>query len=481
MRNTFTLFLICTLAFSFELAAQFTSVSDLNPLKTAAFATREKPQAKVLLLDGKYWAVLANTTGTHLWRLENNDWKHELELSTKNSLADYVMIENKVHILLYSGSQSQFVSLEYDKSQKKFMAWKQNKSTVKIDLEEKVEVASITADNAGTLWIASSGGDGNVNVRWSTAPYTEWSSPLTIAQGLNPDDICAVISLPKTNQIGVMWSNQKTKRWGFKTHTLGDESTKWSKDEVPASQSALSQGTGMSDDHINMKVASDGTLYVAIKTGYNAIGYPLISLLVRRPSGVWDDLYEVSQTGTLPIVILNEEQNLLKVVYTSATYGGDILYKETSLSNISFCTPHVLLKGKYNYATSTKDGYSSETVILASNETHVVGVVATDNLDLRSPLVADCDNGEIEPSFNAYPNPFLNETIINFRLPKDQNYSLTLYNSNGGKVSQLHSSTAVASKLYSFTLDASKLARGLYILKLETSDKVEAIKLIHER
>ena len=78
---------------------------------------------------------------------------------------------------------------------------------------------------------------------------------------------------------------------------------------MPASASALNVGLGMADDHLNVAVASDGTLYAAVKTSYDTAGYPKIALLVRRPNGTWDPLYEVDQSGTRGIVLLNEHDN----------------------------------------------------------------------------------------------------------------------------------------------------------------------------
>ena len=45
------------------------------------------------------------------------------------------------------------------------------------------------------------------------------------------------------------------------------------------------------DDHINFAVASNGTLYAAVKTSYNVYNddlKPQLALLVRRPSGSWE-------------------------------------------------------------------------------------------------------------------------------------------------------------------------------------------------
>ncbi|MEK8227845.1 hypothetical protein NKG05_19735 [Oerskovia sp. M15] len=58
----------------------------------------------------------------------------------------------------------------------------------------------------------------------------------------------------------------------------------------PAQSSALSLGNGMADDHMNVAVASDGTLYAAVKTSYDTQGATVIALLVRRPGGTWDPL-----------------------------------------------------------------------------------------------------------------------------------------------------------------------------------------------
>ncbi|PVY39518.1 T9SS type A sorting domain-containing protein [Pontibacter virosus] len=482
MKKTATLILLFTLALSFEVLAQFISITDLNPLEARDYATREKQQAKVFTHAGKQWSILANSTGTHLWQLEGITWIHALNLVTKNSRADYVIDGDVVHILLYSGVSSQFISIVYDHTVANFTYAGEKKQVSEIRLEDGIKVASIDRDNTGRLWLASSGISGHINVRWSDAPYTNWSSPITIASGIREDDIAAIIALPQTNKIGVLWSDQKAKRWGFKTHKDGENPAIWSDDEIPASQSALNTGSGMSDDHISMKVASDGTLYCAVKTGYNTAGLPLIALLVRRPSGEWDNMYEVSDRGTLPILILNETLGKIKVIYTTDTYGGDIVYKESLISNISFCDEYTLIKGNYNYATSIKHNYSKDVIILASNENSVVGVLATDDLSKQGgPQSSSCNLDNVERDFYAYPNPFALQTTVNFTLTKEQDYTLTLFDSNGAKISQVSNKTATEGELNKLIVDATSLARGLYILKLETSDKVRTLKLVHER
>src|SRR5690606_7240983 len=95
-------------------------------------------------------------------------------------------------------------------------------------------------------------------------------------------------------------------------------------------------GAGMADDHLNVAIASDGTLYVAVKTSYDTSGLTKIGLLVRRPSGTWDNLYHVDYAGTRPIVLLNEMTGRLIVAYTPNDGGGQVVYRETPLDEIAF-------------------------------------------------------------------------------------------------------------------------------------------------
>jgi hypothetical protein len=195
-------------------------------------------------------------------------------------------------------------------------------------------------------------------------------------------------------KIGVFWSNQNVKRFGFRTHNDGDEPTVWSTSEVPAAQSALVQGNGMADDYMNILPGSDGTLYCAVKTGYDKNGLPHISLLVRRPDGTWDNLYPVtsSKEGNRPIVVLNEATGKIRVIYSvhidnfDGSRSSDILYRESSLSPIAFGPPMTLMSGRninrYEYTTSTHQTYDPEIMIMSTvedaNPAITVGVIASD-------------------------------------------------------------------------------------------------------
>ena len=203
-----------------------------------------------------------------------------------------------------------------------------------------------------------------------------------------PIYICAIVHL--NDKIGVLWSNQNTKRFGFRFHEDTQLPSNWSIDEVPAGSSALNIGYGMADDHLNMAVLGDGTLFCAVKTGYDANGQPTIGLIVRDPNGSWSELYNVSESGTRPIVTINEATQKLQVVYTNSELGGDIVYKESDINQIAFGGTQMLISQqgslKYNNVSGAKNNYTSEIVFLASSGNQMASVVASSSPP--QPLVA---------------------------------------------------------------------------------------------
>lgn len=474
MITKFTL-VICVFLLYFNVAAQesqgFVSVTELTPLPVLK-NTGEKPQSKVWTYACKQWTVLPDSEGTHLWRLDGTKWTRVMKLSSILYSADCKVENNVAHVLLFRGRDViQLVSLEYLPALDTYKLWSRRPEPVNIKLDKEAELATIDIDGEGRMWLASDASS-SIEMRWSDFPYSTWSEPITLATGVNEDDIAAVIAMP--GKIGVLWSNRNTQRFGFKTHLDGADPTVWSKDEVPASQSALNVNGGMADDHLNLAVASDGTLYCAVKTEYDRLGYPRIALLVRRPTGTWDDLYEVSQSGTRPIVILNEEVGKLKVIYSaSQESGGNIVYKESPTSKIAFTPQITLIAGLYNNATSSKDNYRSEVVVLASNETHAVGVLASDGIAPEA-----CP---VYMNWVAYPNPFSYMSAVYFTLLEGGEYAVTLFDSKGAQVGIIKEGKAVAGETNKVDIDGTNLTKGLYFVSIRSGERMKSLKIIVEK
>ena len=299
-------------------------------------------------------------------------WTPTLRLSDRTDThADATRLGDTTHVLLY-GSSPELVSLEYVAATGSYQPWSARPAATSIALPNS-ETATIEVDSAGRMWLASE--DGSVlYVRYADAPYSSFSTPITLDSNINDDDIGLVTRLTG-GRIGVLWSNQNTRRFGFKVHVDGTAPSTWSADESPASQSANDAvGEGMADDHLNVALASDGTLYAAVKTGWDTAGYAKIALLIRRPNGAWDPLYYVDDAGTRPVVLLNEQDATLRLIYTSIEGFNDIVMKVTSTARISFGPRETVMSGGLNNVTRAKANNPNESVVLASSASMTAGL-----------------------------------------------------------------------------------------------------------
>ncbi|MCO7274152.1 LamG-like jellyroll fold domain-containing protein [Cellulosimicrobium cellulans] len=331
--------------------------------------TGEKPQSKVWFAHGSWWAVLASASttpaGTWVWRYDGAAWTNVASVSTRTDVrADVKQVGDVVHVLLH-GSSSSLVSLQYAAGTNSYVPWTSRPTATALSLPGS-ETATLDVDGAGRMWVAYDTASA-VQVRYADAPYASFSSAITLASGITEDDIALVTAMPG-GTVGVLWSNQATERFGFRTHVDGASPSTWSADEKPAQSSALPIGDGFADDHLNVAVTSDGTLYAAIKTSYDSPSATTLGLLVRRPDGTWDPVYEVDRRGTRPIVLVDEQTGSLRVVYTASEQLDDILEKVTPLDDIDFSgAPDLVLDGSYNNVTSSKANVPGEALVLAAS------------------------------------------------------------------------------------------------------------------
>jgi hypothetical protein len=153
---------------------------------------------------------------------------------------------------------------------------------------------------------------------------------------------------------------------------------------------------------MNTAVRADGTLYVAIKTGYSSAPLPTIGLFVRRPNGTWDNLYFVDTVGTRPIVVLDEETNKIRVFYTSTT--GTAFMRESSASVISFGPIEEVISGGFNDMTSVKDSWTGRLLVLTSSLAGTTGVVMQPDPGLVGHFKMDENGGTRLVDISGYGN-----------------------------------------------------------------------------
>jgi len=90
-------------------------------------------------------------------------------------------------------------------------------------------------------------------------------------------------------------------------------------------------------------------------------------------------------------------------------------------------------------------------------------------VDVTAPL-------QFELSQN-YPNPFNPSTTINFSLAKESNVNLKVFDLLGQEIISLVNNEFMTAGSYSYKFDASKLASGTYIYRLEAGDFVQTKKM----
>lgn len=386
------LFLFLTFINESLFAQGIVFIKNISPVAAIQY-TGDKPQSKTWEYGGYWWTVIpvpafgSDLEGTYLYRLDSDtSWTKLWKLDDLTNIkADVKSVGGVTHILLKNASENskpqsqeaRLISIEFVAgSPPTYQLWSFRNTTVLISLKDYAETATIDIDNQGRMWMASDGGGTGISankdiyVKWSASPYSNWSNFINLNEPsfqVAGDDICSIIAFGG-NKIGVLWSDQVYRAFRFSYRNDSDSSSTWS--TVADVVVHGSPGTGVGDDHINLAAGSDGTIYAAVKTGFDTGGNIRIGLLVRRPNDTWDSLYPVVISGiegTRPIVLLNETEGILSVFYTEKDFGGSIRYKESSINPISFpggFNSITFTNESFNDVTSTKQNVGNQPLIL---------------------------------------------------------------------------------------------------------------------
>ncbi len=97
-------------------------------------------------------------------------------------------------------------------------------------------------------------------------------------------------------------------------------------------------------------------------------------------------------------------------------------------------------------------------------------------------MVTDMNDRNIIPKEffvdQNYPNPFNPTTTISFGLPTQAEVNLIIYDILGREVARLVNSEVMNAGVHKYTFDASRLASGTYIYRLQADKKVEVKKML---
>ncbi len=224
--------------------------------------------------------------------------------------------------------------------------------------------ATIAKAANGDLWVVwissntapgATAGPGRVMYAVSTDDGLHWSDPAqvpveaanSVRNGtLTSSDVSSVVSY--NGRIGVMWSDHDglpapsttSNGYYFASIAPGDDPAvigNWTLD--PKVTNLVADGQ-QADNHLNVKVASDGTLYAVGKTNKDTINcatntnLPLIELFKRTIAGTWTAhlVATVGDCQTRPQVVLDEQLDVAYVLLSGPNGGGVGFLKSAPLS-----------------------------------------------------------------------------------------------------------------------------------------------------
>jgi len=363
--------------------------------------TGEKPESKLWWNDGFWWGSLCSPDNVyHIYRLDTSTqtWVDTGMLidDRPSSKADTLWDGQKLYVASHlfansgepassPGQWGRLYRYSYNIAAK----------TYSLDSGFPVEVTRGRSETlvlekapSGQLWVTYTE-SGNVMVNHSVSDDSAWATPFVLpvsgASNLDADDISSIITFDRgaaTPHVGVLWSNQNDKRMYFATHADGAPSTSWSSFGVflpsPGNPDAA-------DDHINIKLQSDGVgIYAVTKTSNSGSGEPYIVLLSCRSAcssaSSWQatPVYTFSDAQTRAILLLDTTNRKVNIFSTTPESGGSI---HRAILDMDTLSPSSVPESKtvfienapdtrLNNSTSTKQTVNSTTglLVLASDQ-----------------------------------------------------------------------------------------------------------------
>jgi hypothetical protein len=250
----------------------------------------------------------------------------------------------------------------------------------------KSEALVLEKAPSGQLWVTYTESS-KVMVNHSIGSDNTWATPFVLpvagASNLDSDDISSIITFDRGTanpKVGVLWSNQNDEKMYFAIHLDGMNEAVWAGFGVyvdPTSANAA-------DDHINIKLQSDGVGVYAVTKTSNSGSQPLI-ILHSCPSacsvaGSWTHttVYRRNENHTRAILLLDTTHRKVNIFSTSPESGGNVwraVYNLDTLSSSSVAESKTLFiqnapDTQLNNSTSTKQTVNSTTglVVLVSDE-----------------------------------------------------------------------------------------------------------------
>ncbi len=275
--------------------------------------TADKPQSKVWFAHGSWWTWLPVKEGSSVWRREAaGQWARQTALDAPlrglPGQADVWADEREACAVLVAERRLAFACLAW-----RGAGYELARAPVPIEVEGKLETATLARDGRGEWWIAY----GLEREMWVRRSGDAWKQAQRIsAAPAAADDICAVVAV--SGGIGVLWSDQAADTVWFRWRPDGAEG--WGAIE------AIERGGKNADDHIRISVSADGRLLVAMKNSVDRLGAPQLVLRERARDGKWTSRPYAPRTESgepsRPAVLLGGEPERMFLLHSRYAKGG---------------------------------------------------------------------------------------------------------------------------------------------------------------
>jgi len=317
----------------------------------------DKPhQSRLFYHDGKWWlaGLKKSENKWKLWKFDGSNWIDQgLVIGDVKTYRPDCFVNNaanKLYIFVSGGSKSQFLRLSYSGG-----AWSKDSGyPVNITHFTHSGEYSISFSRAvnGELWafrVNSNQLEGIV----SSNEGVSWSGVIVLKSGLNNTALtdCHAFSAGGNNYMGVCYSENSTTNSivGFLRHQDGSSSSSWTDES-----SSLPPYSGTrSDDHINMAVADDGTVYLITKTDGGGASIVDNGLYRRSTNGTWQ-LFAVNRGGgwTRPALAIDQSNNQLYAIGAPEGTTRRGYYKRVAIgseSSFESAASVTIFEGSNNY------------------------------------------------------------------------------------------------------------------------------------
>jgi hypothetical protein len=199
--------------------------------------------------------------------------------------------------------------------------------------------------------------------------------------------------------------------------------------------------------------------------------------------------FGVGSDGALPVELTSftasSSENAVNLNWVTATevnnFGFEIERKivGTSRDLSEIWATISFIKGNGNSNSPKEYSFIDESVKDGKYSYRLKQIDFDGNFEYSEEIEVDIKTTPVE--FNLaqnYPNPFNPETMIEFTLPENGQATLKVYNSIGEEVATLFNEFGKVGKYYQVRFDASTLASGIYLARLQFSDKQMMKKMV---